>query len=46
MATETAQKRATLEDLYREEGPAELIGGRIIRAMTGERPGKVCEHPG
>jgi Uma2 family endonuclease len=25
--------RATLEDLYREDGKAELIGGRIIHAM-------------
>jgi Uma2 family endonuclease len=44
MATDTAQKRATLEDLYREEGPAELVGGRIIRDMTGERPGEVATN--
>lgn len=26
--------RATLDDLYREEGKAELIGGRIERSMV------------
>lgn len=36
--------RATLEDLYREEGKAELIGGRIVRFMaSGELPGAVAE---
>jgi len=31
--------RATLEDLYREEGKAELIGGRIVRIMpSGDFP--------
>ena len=34
---------ATLDDLYREEGKAELIGGRIIRYMaTGHRPNRVA----
>jgi len=35
----TTATRATLDDLYREEGKAELIGGRIIRFMaSGELP--------
>jgi Uma2 family endonuclease len=35
--------RATLDDLYREEGKAELIGGRIVRFMaSGELPGIVA----
>jgi Uma2 family endonuclease len=35
--------RATLDDLYREEGKAELIGGRIVRFMaTGLRPNQVA----
>src|SRR5207302_3403910 len=34
------QAPATLEDLYREPGKAELIGGRIVRYMaTGILPG-------
>lgn len=33
---------ATLEDLYRTEGKAELIGGRIVQLMpTGFRPGLI-----
>jgi len=36
------QRRATLDDLYDVEGPAELVGGRIIHDMTGERPGQVA----
>jgi Uma2 family endonuclease len=36
------QRRATLEDLYEVEGPAELVGGRIIPDMTGERPGEIA----
>lgn len=33
--------RATIADLYRTEGKAELIGGRIVEYMaTGRRPGK------
>ena len=35
--------RATLDDLYREEGKAELIGGRIVRSMpTGFKPHRVA----
>ena len=31
--------RSTLEDLYREEGKAELIGGRVVRLMpSGDLP--------
>lgn len=37
MATVTTP-RATLEDLYRTEGPAELIGGRIIPMASGHLP--------
>jgi Uma2 family endonuclease len=37
--------RATLDDLYREEGKAELIGGRIVRFMpSGHLPGRVSEE--
>jgi Uma2 family endonuclease len=37
--------RATLDDLYAEEGQAELIGGRIIRYMpSGDLPGSVAEE--
>ena len=37
--------RATLDDLYREEGKAELIGGRIFRFMaSGDLPGSVAEE--
>lgn len=37
------QKRATLEDLYRTEGKAELIGGRIVQYMaTGHKPNRVA----
>ena len=35
------QPRATVDDLYSAEGPAELVGGRIVRDMIGERPGEV-----
>jgi Uma2 family endonuclease len=35
--------RATLDDLYREEGKAELIGGRIVRFMaSGLLPSRVA----
>jgi Uma2 family endonuclease len=35
--------RATLDDLYREEGKAELIGGRIVRFMaSGHLPSRVA----
>jgi Uma2 family endonuclease len=37
-----AQKRATLDDLYRTPEKAELIGGRIVVYMaTGRKPGRV-----
>ena len=37
--------RATLDDLYREEGKAELVGGRIVRFMaSGDLPGSVAEE--
>jgi hypothetical protein len=39
------QAPATLEDLYREPGKAELIGGRIVRFMaTGSKPGRVASR--
>lgn len=35
--------RATLDDLYREEGKAELIGGRIVRFMaSGYLPSRIA----
>src|SRR6266487_3346307 len=35
--------RATLDDLYREEGKAELIGGRVVRYMaSGDLPSVVA----
>lgn len=35
--------RATVDDLYREPGKAELIGGRIVRFMSsGDLPGAVA----
>jgi len=40
--SQVGQVRATLEDLYREAGKAELIGGRIIQLMaSGHLPGRV-----
>lgn len=40
LGTRTA---ATIDDLYRVEGKAELIGGRIVRFMpTGHKPGRVA----
>ena len=37
--------RATLDDLYRTEGKAELIGGRIVHYMaTGIRPNEVAAN--
>src|SRR4051794_15625652 len=37
--------RATLDDLYRTEGKAELIGGRIVQYMaTGIRPSEVASN--
>lgn len=41
MASAT-ERRATLDDLYRVEGKAELIGGRIVHLMpTGSWPGDI-----
>jgi len=37
------ERRATLEDLAREEGKAELVGGRIVHLMaTGRRPNRIA----
>ena len=37
--------RSTLDDLYRVEGKAELIGGRIVHFMaSGDLPGAVAEE--
>jgi Uma2 family endonuclease len=42
-AKSPAQPAATLNDLYRVEGKAELIGGRIIPLMpTGRRPHRIA----
>ena len=39
------QTRATLDDMMREEGKAELIGGRIVRFMaTGRKPNRVASR--
>ncbi len=39
----TVTQRATIDDLYRTEGKAELIGGRIVQYMaTGRRPSRVA----
>jgi Uma2 family endonuclease len=39
------QPRATIDDLYRVDGKAELIGGRIVRFMpTGEIPSVVASE--
>src|SRR5438105_4385880 len=39
----TGQIRATLDDLYRTPGKAELIGGRIVYFMaTGRKPNRVA----
>src|SRR5437868_9988679 len=41
--TTSVTTRATLDDLYREEGKAELIGGRIVRYMaSGDLPSAVA----
>jgi Uma2 family endonuclease len=40
-----ASTRATLDDLYRTPGKAELIGGRIVSLMsTGVRPSEVASN--
>ena len=42
MAT-VSQRRATIDDLLRTEGKAELIGGRIVRLMpSGHTPNQVA----
>ncbi len=33
MSVITTQQRATLDDLHKAEGKAELIGGRIVHEM-------------
>jgi Uma2 family endonuclease len=44
MATVTPP-RATIDDLYKVEGKAELIGGRIVEFMpTGRRPSRVASN--
>lgn len=41
--TSISASRATLEDLYREEGKAELIRGRIVRFMaSGDLPSAIA----
>jgi Uma2 family endonuclease len=41
----TVPQRATLDDLYRTPGKAELIGGRIVEFMaTGVRPSEVASN--
>jgi Uma2 family endonuclease len=41
--TVSTTTRATLDDLYREEGKAELIGGRVVRYMaSGDLPSTVA----
>jgi Uma2 family endonuclease len=41
----SVQSRATLDDLYRVEGKAELIGGRIVRFMaSGFLPSRVASR--
>src|SRR5437667_10473123 len=41
--SQVSQVRATLDDLYRTPGKAELIGGRIVQFMaTGEKPSRVA----
>jgi Uma2 family endonuclease len=40
---QTQPRQATVDDLYREPGKAELIGGRIVRQMsTGFKPNRVA----
>jgi Uma2 family endonuclease len=43
MTISSPARRATLDDLYREEGKAELIGGRIVRyTASGDLPSTVA----
>jgi Uma2 family endonuclease len=41
--TQVQAPRATIDDLYKVDGPAELVGGRIVRQMsTGYKPSRVA----
>lgn len=41
MATQTLARQATIEDLYKVEGKAEIVNGRIVlMPPTGEDPGR------
>jgi Uma2 family endonuclease len=41
--SQVSQARATLDDLYRTPGKAELIGGRIVHLMvTGHKPNRIA----
>src|SRR5438067_12446664 len=41
--TTVSTTRATLDDLYREEGKAELVGGRIVRyRASGDLPSTIA----
>jgi Uma2 family endonuclease len=41
----TTKRKATIDDLYRVDGKAELIGGRIVHPIpTGRRPNRVAPH--
>jgi Uma2 family endonuclease len=41
--TQVHTGRATIDDLYKVDGPAELVGGRIVRHMaTGHRPNQIA----
>lgn len=43
--SQVKQARATLKDLYRQPGKAELIGGRIVPLMpTGRKPNRVASR--
>lgn len=42
--TTSATTRATLDDLHRVEGKAELIAGRIVGMSSGDLPGTVAEE--
>lgn len=41
MEGEVVERRATIEDLYNVEGPAELINGKIILDWAGARPAEI-----
>ena len=44
MIVNAAQQRATIDDLYDVDEPAELINGVIVRDLTGVRPGEVAAN--